>query len=71
MRILETWENCMTWIFKCTYESIHFDIYLNQEGGGGDYAHHNNTRPSGSSDLPTAMQTVVTYIRDSYNPQFV
>ena len=35
--------------------------------GGADYAHHNNTRPSGSSDLPTAMQTVVTYIRDSYN----
>ena len=30
-------------------------------GGGADYANRNNIRPYGSSGLPTAMPTVITY----------
>ena len=63
MRILETKE-CRNWIFKCTYERTHFDRSVDPIStgrGGADYANRNNIRPYGSSGLPTAMPTVITY----------
>ena len=37
-------------------------LSLPQPGGGrADYTHHNNIRPSESSDLPTVKRKVVTY----------
>ena len=60
--LIEMTSNMIYIVAFCSGSKCPSKIHLNtQWGGGADYANRNNSRPYGSSGLPTAMPTVITY----------